>query len=77
MVQEVDGGWYRSDEQLVVDCYTFRALVRFAGFFGLAKVEPVTNSIIERDYWVEKLPLLEQAIHFGMRIAPVPASHLN
>ena len=53
-----------SPEEIVRRCYTWRCLVNFAGFFGLAQVEPVSEDILNREYRIKKLPLLEQAVHF-------------
>jgi hypothetical protein len=67
LLEEVDAGWsYRTEEELVTDCYTLRALVRFAKFLGLAEVEPVSDSILEREYGVRKLPLLDHAVRFNL-----------
>jgi hypothetical protein len=56
-----------TEEELAADCYTLRALVRFAGLLGLAEVEPVSDSIFEREYRVRKLPLLDQAVRLNMQ----------
>jgi hypothetical protein len=67
LLEEVDADWsYRTEGELVADCYTLRALVRFAKFLGLAQVEPVSDSIFEREYRVRKLPLLDQAVRFNL-----------
>ncbi|HEX7004323.1 MAG TPA: SEC-C metal-binding domain-containing protein [Trueperaceae bacterium] len=65
LLHQVDANYsYRSAEELVADCYTLRALVRFAHFLGLARVEPVSDSQFEREYLVEKLPLLDECVRF-------------
>jgi hypothetical protein len=70
LLEEVDAGWsYRTEEELVADCYTLRALVHFANFLGLAEVEPVSDSIFEREYRVRELPLLDQAARFNLLAA--------
>ncbi|MCH7981554.1 MAG: SEC-C domain-containing protein [Proteobacteria bacterium] len=51
-------------EEEVRNCYSWRALVHFAGFFGLAKVEPVSDKRFCREYRVKRLPLLHDAVHF-------------
>jgi hypothetical protein len=53
-----------SPEETVRSCYRWRCLVNFAGFFGLAQVEPVSEDILNREYRIKKQPLLEQAVHF-------------
>ena len=53
-----------SPEETVRSCYTWRCLVNFAGFFGLAQVEPKSEDILNREYRIKKQPLLEQAVHF-------------
>ncbi len=41
-----------------------RPLVHFAGFFGLAAVEPVSEKLLCREYRVKGLPLLHNAVQF-------------
>ena len=45
-------------------CYTWRTLVDFVGFFGLAEVEKVSDDILCREYRVKALPLLGEAVQF-------------
>ncbi len=47
-------------------CYTWRTLVHFAGFFGLAAVEPVSDKRFCHDYRVKGLPLLHAAVQFQL-----------
>ena len=51
-------------EEQVRNCYTWRTLVHFAEFFGLATVEPVSDSRICHEYRVQSLPLLQEAVQF-------------
>jgi hypothetical protein len=51
-------------EQEVRNCYTWRTLVQFAGFLGLAAVEPASDEPRCRDYRVKALPLLREAVQF-------------
>jgi hypothetical protein len=54
-------------ERLMRDCYTVRTLVSFAGFLGLAVVEPVpSDPHPARDYQVAKQPLLDEAVQFHL-----------
>ena len=53
-------------EEEVRNCYTWRTLVHFAGFFGLAKVEPVSAKRFCREYRVKRLPLLRDAAQFRL-----------
>jgi hypothetical protein len=51
-------------EEVVRNCYTWRTLVHFAGFLGLAAVEPVTDELLCREYRVKAQPLLHEAAQF-------------
>jgi hypothetical protein len=53
-----------SPEETVRRCYTWRCLLNFAGFFGLAQVDPVSEDSLNREYRIKMQPLLEQAVHF-------------
>ena len=53
-----------SPEETVRRCYTWRCLVNFTGFFGLAQVVPASEDILNREYRIKKQALLEQAVHF-------------
>lgn len=53
-----------SPEETMRSCYTWRCLVNCAGFFGLADVEPVSTDILNREYRIKKLPLLEHTVQF-------------
>jgi hypothetical protein len=46
------------------NCYSWRTLVHFAGFLGLAAVEPVSDKLLCREYRVKALPLLREAVQF-------------
>jgi len=45
-------------------CYTWRTLVHFAHFMGLAEVEDVSGEFAGREYRVRALPLLGQFVQF-------------
>ena len=53
-------------EEEVRNCYTWRTLVRFAGFLGLAAVEPLTDEVLCREYRVKALPLLHETVQFHL-----------
>jgi hypothetical protein len=55
-------------EKTVRSCYRWRCLLNFAGFFGLARVDPLSEHISNRDYRIKKESLLEQAVHFHFTI---------
>jgi len=47
-------------------CYTWRTLVHFVGFFGLATVEPVSDKRFCNEYRVKGLPLLHASVQFQL-----------
>ncbi len=51
-------------EEEVRRCYTWRTLVHFVGFFGLATVEPVSEKRFCQEYRVKCLPLLHDTVQF-------------
>jgi hypothetical protein len=53
-----------SPERSVRLTYTVQALHDFAGFLGLASVEPTSDDILNREYRIKALPLLEKAVQF-------------
>ena len=53
-----------SPDETVRRGYTWRALVHFAGFLGLAMVEPVSGEFLCHEYRVKALPLLGQIVRF-------------
>lgn len=53
-----------SPEEEVRRCYTWRTLVHFAGFFGLAAVEPVSDKRFCHEYRIKGLPLLHASVQF-------------
>ncbi len=52
-------------EDNIRSCYTWRSLVRFAAFYGLAEVEPASSELYERRYRIRSLPLLSAAVKFS------------
>ncbi len=55
-----------SPEEELRRCYTWRTLVHFVGFFGLATVEPVSDKRFGREYRVRSLPLLHASVQFQL-----------
>ena len=55
-----------SPEEEVRRCYTWRTLVHFVGFFGLAAVEPVSDKRFCHEYRIRGLPLLHASVQFQL-----------
>lgn len=55
---------YFEPERTVRKCYTWRALVNFGAFLGLADVEPISEIGNDRRYRVRKRPLLDEVVRF-------------
>jgi hypothetical protein len=66
VVDEVPPSPVFTPEEEFRTCYTWRTLVHFAGFMGLAAVEPVTNEFLCREYRVKAMPLLQEAVEFQL-----------
>ena len=64
ITQGIESRSTASPEDTVRSCYTWRFLVNFVGFFGLAQVKPLSESIFNNEYQIKKLPLLEAVVHF-------------
>ena len=64
VLQEVPQDTLIAPDEAVRSCYTWRTLVHFAGFLGLAAVEPVSEKLLCREYRVKALPLLHDAVQF-------------
>lgn len=65
-LKEVAPDPYYPAEKQVRTCYTWRTFVHFAGFFGLAEVEPVAKGPFCREYLVKSLPLLREVVQFHL-----------
>jgi hypothetical protein len=63
-----------SPEDEVRRCYTWRTLVHFVDFFGLAAVEAVSDKRINREYRVKGLPLLHASVQFQLSVRPSSSS---
>lgn len=64
LLDEVPSSQPFSPDETVRHTYTGRSLVHFAGFLGLAMVEPVSDELLCREYRVKALPLLSQTVQF-------------
>lgn len=63
LLKEIEPSPYSNAEDTLRSCYTFRTMVRFAAFLGLATVERIGTDI-PYHYRVTKLPLLDAAVIF-------------
>ncbi len=64
VVDEVPPSPALTPEEELRTCYTWRTLVHFVGFLGLAAVEPVNDDFLCHEYRVKALPLLQEAVQF-------------
>jgi len=64
VLDELPQDYVFTPEEEARSCYTWRTLVHFVGFLGLAAVEPVSDNRIGREYRVKNLPLLRDAVRF-------------
>ncbi len=66
LLHEVPPSLVFSPDETVRRAYTWRALVHFAGFLGLATVEPVSDELLCLEYRIKSLPLLDQIVQFQL-----------
>ncbi len=66
VLNEVPPEPYSEPEKIFRNCYTWRTLVHFVGFLGLAEVEPVTEERFCHRYRVRALPLLAETVQFQL-----------
>jgi len=66
LLDEVPPSQIVSPDETVRRGYTWRSLVHFAGFLGLATVEPASDGLLCHDYRVKSLPLLGQVVQFRL-----------
>ena len=64
VLSEVAPTPYSTPEKTVRSCYTWRVLVNFAAFLGLAEVEPTAEGRHDRHCRVKKRPLLAETVRF-------------
>jgi hypothetical protein len=55
-----------SPDETVRRGYTWRTLLQFEGFLGLATVEPASDEFLCHEYRVKALPLLGQIVQFQL-----------
>ncbi len=65
-LQEVQPTFYAEPEKTLQQCYILRTLNRFAGFFGLAEIEQVSEEPIDRGYRIRSSGLLDQMVQFHL-----------
>jgi len=68
VLNEIPPEPYVEPEKTLRSCYSWRTLVHFAGFLGLAEVEPITDERFCREYRVKALPLLGEAVQFQLTV---------
>ena len=66
VLREVAPTTYSTPEKTVRSCYSWRVLVNFAVFLGLAEVEPTAEGRHDRHCRVKKRPLLTAAVRFHL-----------
>jgi hypothetical protein len=66
VLDEISPSSVMTPEEEIRNCYTWRTLVHFTGFLGLAAVEPVSEGRFSHQYRVKALPLLHQAVQFHL-----------
>ncbi len=66
LLDEVPPSQVISPDETVRRGYTWRSLVHFAGFLGLATVEPVSDELLCHEHRVKALPLLGQIVQFQL-----------
>jgi SEC-C motif len=64
LLQGVPASEYWTPEQLVGNCYSLRALQRFAEFFGLVEIERIGNRTVPDEIRIRKRPLLDEVVKF-------------
>jgi len=66
LLDEVPPSQAFSPAETLRRAYIWRSLVHFAGFLGLAAVEPVSEERLCHDYRAKSLPLLGQSVQFQL-----------
>ena len=66
LLDEVPPSQVISPDETVRRGYTWRSLVHFADFLGLATVEPASDELLCHEYRVKALPLLGQIVQFQL-----------
>jgi hypothetical protein len=66
VLSEVAPSPYSTPEKTVRSCYTWRVLLNFGAFLGLAEVEPTAEGLLDRQFRVKKCPLLDESVRFHL-----------
>ncbi len=66
VLHELPSDTLLAPDETMRNCYTWRTLIHFAGFLGLAAVEPVSEERLYRKYRVKGLPLLHEVVQFNI-----------
>ncbi len=64
ILQEIEPKPYEPPEDTLQHCYILRTLQRFAGFFGLADLEQVSENPLIREYRVRSTGLLNEIVQW-------------
>lgn len=66
LLDEVPSSQVFAPDETVRHAYTWRSLMHFAGFLGLATLEPLSDELLCHEYRVKALPLLGQIVQFQL-----------
>ncbi|HIP37914.1 MAG TPA: hypothetical protein EYG88_00695 [Desulfocapsa sulfexigens] len=66
ILQEIEPKMYEPPEDTLQHGYILRTLQRFAGFFGLADLEQISEGPINREYKVRATGLVKEIVHFTL-----------
>lgn len=66
ILEEIERKPFEEPKDTLQRCYILRALQRFAGFFGLADLEQVSEGPINREYRVRSTGLLKEIVRWSL-----------
>ncbi len=66
ILQEIEPKLYEPPEDTLRNCYILRTLQRFAGFFGLADVEQISEGPLNREYRIRATGLLDEVVQWHL-----------
>ncbi len=66
ILQEIEPRRYESSDDTLQQVYILRVLHRFAGFFGLVDIEPVSEDSMKREYRVRATALLNEVVEWKL-----------
>ena len=66
ILQEIEPKLYEPPEDTFRRVYILRTLQRFAGFFGLADVEQVSDKPLNREYRIRATSLLSEVVQWHL-----------